>query len=485
MQRKFIQNLAFLVLLNLLIKPFWLLQIDRTVQNRVGPEEYGLYFALFNFSYLLQIILDLGISNYNNKNIAQNRHLLGKYLPNILIIKSFLALLYFALTLFIAYLWQYNMIEFKMLAVLAFNQILASAVLFFRSNLAGLHLFKLDALFSVLDRFLMILICSILLWGNITSTPFQIEWFIYAQTASLGIAAILSAWMVLYRAKKVVFQWNYKLLYVILRQSYPFAILGILMTVYTRIDGVMIERFSPVQPEREAGLYANAYRILDATNMVSYLFATLLLPIYSRMIKLNQSTVTVTRLSVKTLLIPAIIFCITACFFRESIMYGLYKYTITYSTIIFGMLIFTFIPMSSGYIFGTLLTANGSLKILNISAAIGVGLNIILNYFLIIHYQALGATVATVATQYLVAVIQLYYAVKIFRYRISMSVIAKVAGLILGVIIINYGMQLTGLQWVINFFLTLGVGALLGIILNLIDVKALYKLLMASSEGKY
>jgi len=48
MQRKFITNLGLLILLNLLIKPFWVFGIDRTVQNIVGAEDFGFYFTIFN-----------------------------------------------------------------------------------------------------------------------------------------------------------------------------------------------------------------------------------------------------------------------------------------------------------------------------------------------------------------------------------------------------------------------------------------------------
>src|SRR5690606_8026325 len=83
MQRKFITNLALLLLLNLLIKPFWIFGIDRTVQNMLGAEVYGKYYALLNFSFLLNILLDAGITNFNNKNISQHQHLVSKHFAGI------------------------------------------------------------------------------------------------------------------------------------------------------------------------------------------------------------------------------------------------------------------------------------------------------------------------------------------------------------------------------------------------------------------
>ena len=46
MQKKFITNLVILVALNLLIKPFWILVIEPSLQYRVGDAAYGEYFVL-------------------------------------------------------------------------------------------------------------------------------------------------------------------------------------------------------------------------------------------------------------------------------------------------------------------------------------------------------------------------------------------------------------------------------------------------------
>src|SRR5215207_9430433 len=99
MQKKFITNLAFLLFLNLLIKPFWLVGIDRVVQNTTGAEVYGQYYALFNFSFLFNILLDLGITNFNNRNISQNRQLLQKHLSGIISVRLALAGMYFFISI--------------------------------------------------------------------------------------------------------------------------------------------------------------------------------------------------------------------------------------------------------------------------------------------------------------------------------------------------------------------------------------------------
>ena len=108
LKKTFITNLALLLFLNLLVKPFWIFGIDRQVQNVVGAESYGFYFALFNFSLLLNILLDFGITNFNNRNISQNTQLLNKHFSNLIMLRVFLGLAYFVISIAAAALWGFQ-----------------------------------------------------------------------------------------------------------------------------------------------------------------------------------------------------------------------------------------------------------------------------------------------------------------------------------------------------------------------------------------
>ena len=163
MRKKLFSSILLFLLLNILIKPFWILGIDVNVQNAVGAEEFGLYFAIFNFTFIFDILLDLCITNFNNKNIAQHNQLISKHLSGILSIKLILFVFFLAVTFFVGWLIGYNSRSFLLLAWMCFNQFLNSLILYLRSNFSGLLLFKTDSILSVLDRVLMIVFCSILL----------------------------------------------------------------------------------------------------------------------------------------------------------------------------------------------------------------------------------------------------------------------------------------------------------------------------------
>ncbi len=420
MQRKFITNLILLLFLNLLIKPFWILGVDLAVQKNVGVGNYGFYYAVFNFSFLFNIFLDMGITNFNNRNIAQNNHLLNKHFSSILLLKLMLGFSFIILTYIIGLLIGYNADQLKILGWMVFNQFLISFVLYLRSNISGLLLFKTDSLISVLDRFLMIIFTSILLWGNVTREAFKIEWFIYCQTAAYFVTAIIALLVVMRKSAFQKLHWNWPFFMMIVKKSFPYAVLVLLMTFYNRIDSVMIERILPEDfGNEQVGIYASAYRLLDATNMIAYLFSVLLLPLFAHMISKREPVTDLVKLSFDLLFTVSVIIASICFTYSEFIMGMLYKTHIKESSEIFRLIMIGFIPISATYIFGTLLTANGNLKELNIVAGSGMILNITLNLILIPRLFAQGSAFSSLITQSLTAAIQVIIACKVFSFKFS------------------------------------------------------------------
>ncbi|MEA2105718.1 MAG: oligosaccharide flippase family protein [Bacteroidota bacterium] len=481
MRRKFFTNLTLLLFLNLLIKPFWIFGIDRTVQNVVGAEEYGLYFSLFNFSLLLNILLDLGITNYNNRNIAQNNHLLSKSLSSIVSLRLLLALLYTSVTIVAALFVGYEGRQFYLLIFLIFNQFVASFILYLRSNLSGLHYFKTDSIISVLDRFIMIVICGLLLWGGVTENPFKIEWFVYAQTAAYLFTLVLSLGIVYGKAQFLKLKFDRTYFIAILKKSYPFALLSLLMAFYYRIDSVMLERMLPDGKE-QAGIYAQGFRILDAAAMFAFLYAGLLLPMFSRMIKQKKSIHQLTLFSFLLLIVPVVGITFASYFYRTELIDMLYHHHVDTSATIFGILILCFLGISTSYIFGTLLTANGNLRQLNFMAVGGVIVNITLNFILIPKFYALGSAIASLVTQTFVAILQVLLAKKIFQFSIDLKRIAIFVLFIGGVLLFSMFSVDLDFNWVYKFIAILVFTMILAFLLRLIHLKVLVDLLKNGDE---
>jgi O-antigen/teichoic acid export membrane protein len=327
-----------------------------------------------------------------------------------LVIKLLLNLVFLLFVLVFTLIIYAEEVEiYPLIFYISINNILISLVQFLRSNISGLGLFRTDSLISALEKTLLIIICAVLLWGNLFESPFQLEWFIWAQTASWGLTGLV-CFLVLRKYSRdrinTFFKWSQftfhpRLVISILKQTYPFALVVLLMTIYTRIDSVMIERMLP-NGRQQADVYAAAYRLLDAVNVFGVLFAGLLLPMFANLLKKEESVQPLVDLSIKLIWAGAIPLAIGTYFFREEIMFLLYtNATINHGEVL-GYLILTFIAVSGIYIYSTLLTANASLKKMNWLFVFSIILNVILNYFLIQKYQATGAAIATLITQFFI-----------------------------------------------------------------------------------
>jgi O-antigen/teichoic acid export membrane protein len=472
MQKKFLSNLLLIVLLNLLVKPFYILGIDAEVQNRVGEAAYGNYFSLLNFSFLLNILLDFGLINYNTRNIAQHPQLIANHFGKILGIRFVLFFLYAFATLVSGWFIGYSGQEYYLLFLLVMNQFLVAIIQYARSNFAGLHLFKTDAVISILDRFLLIFITSALLWTNLFDGELKIEWFVYAQTVAYGLTALIALGLIYFKIGHLMIRFRLPFSRLVLKQSLPYALLILLMMMYTRIDAVMIERLM-VNGDEAAGIYAQGFRYLDAVNMFAMLFAGILLPIFARLLRQKESVNEITSLAFRLLFGMSVLIGITCFFFQKELIELRYENTVPDASVSFGLLILSFIPISMTYVFGALLTANGSLSQLNKLAMIGVGINILLNYFWIQSYGIVGAAFATLITQLLSASAQMILAYRTLNLTFSRKVYLGVVGLPVGLIGIYYLFNHffgSGSQLILPYFIA---GIVLAYLLGIFKINAL------------
>ena len=478
MKKAFLRNILFLVFINVLVKPFYLFGIDRSIQNILPPGDYGVFATLFGFTFLFQILNDFGLQGFNNRQVAQHRHMLGKYFGDFLALKGFLGLLY-SFIVFLVGWWTGYLIAYPvLLGGIILNQCLTSLLLFLRSNISGLGRYRTDSILSITDRLVLIVLLGALLFIPGGRNFINLYIFVGAQSIALGIACFAAFVILKPFVRPVRIRFNPALLLVILRKSYPYALVVFLMTLYTRIDSVMIEQMHPAG-WLEVDRYASAYRLLDASNMIGFLFASLLLPMFSRQISRGEYPGELASFSAGLLLSGAITLAGTIYFFRTPIMDALYVDGNAYSGEILGWLMFSFIGMCGTYIYGTLLTANGRLMPMNVIFLVSVLINIGLNIWLIPKYGAVGAAQATCVTQLFVFLAQLFWATKMLSLRFKRGLILRLC--VVAVLVIMSGTLLkvlTDWPWLVNGSIVLLSGIVGAVITGIVDFRELKHMLI-------
>ncbi len=471
-KKKFIFDLAILLVLNLLIKPFWTIIVEPKVQGRIGDISYGEYFVIFNFSLVLSIFLDFGLTYFNNKNIAQNTQLLSKHFSKMLGLKLALGFFYMLIILLLGYFVQgYNI---KLLVILGINSFFLSFIIFLRSNLQALHLFRVDSVVSVLDRVIMIIIVMSMLLG-LFGMEVTIMNFVYAQTIGYALTTCVAFVIVLNKTHTFKLNWDWAFNRMILKKSMPYAVLVLLMAFYNRLDSVMIEKILPGDLGKEqSGIYAKGFRLLDAANQIAYLFSVQLLPLFSRMVKQKENIENVVKLAFTLLLTPALIVSVSTIFYAEDFFDKIYTGD-TNGHLIFAVLMNCFTAISLSYIFGTLLTASGNLKKQNWVALGGIIVNVALNVILIPRFMALGSAIASLVTQLTTGLLQVYICYKVFHFKINKRLLLSLFLFVAGLFFINYFTMHLTTRWMLNFVIMLTFSGLLAFVTGMVNPRSVLR----------
>lgn len=494
MQNRFVKNLLLLLTLNLLIKPFWILGIDRNIQNRVGDSDYGLFLSLTSFSFLFFILLDLGITNFNNRNIARNQRQLRKHFAGIMGVKIILGLVYMLVLMLFGMIIGYNAEQLSVLLLVGINATLLSMIMYLRSNVSGLMLFVADSYLSVLDRLLMIMFCSVLLWTPILGRPLTIADYVYSQSAAYFLTFLVALLVVMRHAGQLAPVFDLRFMWMILRRSAPYALLVLLMSFYNRLEPVLIERLITGETGlQQTGIYAKAFRLFDAGNNISMLFAVLLLPMFANMLKRKESVASLTKLSFSLTFTLSAIVAVGGIMYAEPLMkllYGLrpaedeisFAVRISQSALIFSLLMIAYVSVSTTYVFGTLLTANGNLRLLNMMAATGVALSLIMNLWLIPRLEATGAAISSLTVQAIMALAQFFAARRITGFRFGKLYFFRLLVFIGLLIAMAFLIKTLNISWMLKLGFTLAAGIISLLLTGLVSSKEIVSQLFSSGN---
>ena len=408
MQKRFFSSLALSLFLNLLIKPVSVLFIDAGVQRVLGNEEYGNYFVLLSLTLVFNIFLDLGINNYTTRFIAQNNSLINEHVRKTIPLRILLFLSYVVLVFITAFLIGIEFSCAGILLILILNQFLIQSIALVRSLLSGLHLFKTDAVLSVMDRALLILFMGgILIFDRQSVTIMS---FVLCQFLGYFISFLFSLYYIRRQIHGHLFQLDFTYIRDVLRKSFPFALLVLLMLVYNRFDVVLLKKIA-LNGAFQAEIYAQGFRLLDAFYMLGMIFAGLLYPLFSKMLIENKNDLhSVVHITAKLLIGGAFGVLIIAFFNGDFLLSLIYGDKVNQASIqAFIWLMGAFTAMSFNFIFGTLLTTAGEMRIMNAVALTGVIISVSANVLMIPYFGAVGSAMVALFTQTIVSTLLVLY----------------------------------------------------------------------------
>lgn len=471
--KKFAGQVSLLIVVNLIVKLLWIFFIERKIQLLVGFENYGLYYSIFNFTLILSIINDPGLSNYIIRFLAsKNENLLQ--IANLFSLKILLSVCYLLLSLSLSFLSGY--FNHQLVLILIGYQILWSFLVYLRGFLKGYQFLNAEVFFSILDKALLIITLIPLFYLN-KNINWTINLYALSQLTAVFVSIIFCYFFLNKQKINILFNINFRLNLFVLKPLMPFAIFAFLVLAYNKIDVILLQKLLP-NGSLATGTYAAAYRFLDANNMLPILFASLFYPVVSKQIKEKKYIGNFIKPQLSFLMAISLIVCFGSWFYRENLMALFYGAKSSRELAnIFGVLMFSAPLIVVYYVFSTVLTANNNLKILNIISAIGLVFNILLNMIIIPNYGALGAAITSFLTFLIIGLAEIYFYHRYFKSRDHLKIWLKV--LLFGFLLTLLGnfIAYININEVVNFSLFIIIAILIALGLKLFDYKTFKRML--------
>ena len=398
----------------------------------VGPASLGKYYFAISFTTIFAIFIDLGFANVLIREVAKNSERAQKWLSNILALKIPLTILTLAVVFGLINVLNYDSITRNLVYISCICMVLDSFTTTFFSVVRGFHNLKYESISSVIFQLIVLIFGygALLAGGGLVPAMLALA---LASTFNFTYSLIILKSKIKISLKLI---YDKVLTKEILKVSWPFALYAIFQRLYTYLDSVLL---SVLAGDVEVGLYQVAFKIIFALQFLPMAFTASLYPAMSSYWQSNKEQLLVSFERAMNYLIiislPIIIGIIVLSdkiilLFSEGYSGALLPLEISIVSLFF---IFINFPI------GSLLNACDKQQKNTLNMGIVTVVSIVLNFLLIPHFKAVGASITVLITNFLMFILGMYWVKKIipYRYGKNLKIFAKVllASLVMGAIV--------------------------------------------------
>ncbi len=446
------------------------LYVEGLVQNHLGHAGFGLFSALFALCFVLSAFADLGLNQFATREISQGKNFLAENFPALFSLKLLVLTLFPVLLAGIGWLLGYEKDNLVLLFWIASGVSFLQLLQLFRSVLQAQQRFNTDSLIAVLDKALLIAVLLALL-----TVGFSLQGYVLVRLLITFLVVLAAYLLIVKKSGWLKPKFQRKKLLPLLRGSLPFAVMTLVYGLIEKIDLVLIER---LHSQTEAGLYAGAYRWVDAVMM----YAWTVLPIFFAKFAAIHNKPGEQRelLSFGQVIVgvPLIFVCFVVFFYGHNLFWFLTNSTAAELhvmnrnlQILFGAVLIN----SVAAIYSTLLTATGREKQVSWIVGLGIVINVVLNLIFIPEYGSVAASFTTVAATVFMSVGYVVLLARNQAYNVPFAIAAKLLLFIALSTGIFYALSLPAMHWILASAASGMLMLVLVPLLKLADLKKMLK----------
>ncbi|MCC2545373.1 oligosaccharide flippase family protein [Hymenobacter sp. BT175] len=388
-----------MVLLNLLVKPGWVV-VENLVQDRLGHAAYGTFGALLSLTLIFSAFSDLGLTQFSTKRVAASPGFLDEYFPSILPLRGLLSVVFPVLIVATGWLIGHRGHTLYLLAITAVGLTLTQYIQFLRGTLQAHQRFNTDALLSVLEKaLLLVMVLSLLGIGRL-----GLDSYVYARAAATALTFALLYGLVSWFFGWVRYRLRWEQVRAVLKESLPFAVIALVYGINEKIDVVMIERLAT---PTEAGIYVGAYRWIDAIMMYLWTVLPLFFARFARVTGEPAAQRELLWFGQRVVTVP-LLFVGAFVLFRAEVLFWQFSHSspaeVARMALCLRVLIVNVLVHAFFAIYSNLLTSTNHERAVSWLVAVSIALNVGLNLVLLPRFGAVAAALDTLVCAVVVSV---------------------------------------------------------------------------------
>ncbi len=376
-----------------------------------GLGDLGRYFTALWLTRLLATVTELGIHTPLIREVAADRSKASRMISNALAIRLLLSMVTFLFILVLARsIYSGDMAP--LIYILGLSEIMNALAQLFRCVFRSFERMGFEALGIILERFVVFSIGI-----GVVIRGYGIIGFctvvLIASALNLALTLLIMVWKFSRPSPGLLDRGQ---LTHLLRQALPFALSGMLSTLYFRIDGLMLKHMMGPRGDIAMGWYGTGYNLVTALTIIPGAFMGAVFPVMSRMIRSSASGMDfLYTKSLKLMFILAFPIAVGMTFLADNMVQILYpadRFTFQDQQAlsrVLEILIWAGALMFFNFVFITVFRAADRRRAFLVIMAISVSVNVISNLILIPGYGHLGPAISMILSESVMFVCGLWY----------------------------------------------------------------------------
>ncbi len=385
------------------------------IARNLLPGDLGKYYFAISFTTIFAIFIDLGLSNILMREVPKVKEKIKeveKILGSVIAIKLPLAFVSIVIVVFLVNVLGYPQITKYLVYLSCLAMVLDSFSTTFFSVIRGFHNLKFESIASILFQLIALSIGLIVLKMNL-----GLLFLMGAMIAGSIFNFLFSSSLIRFKWKiNIKPNYNPRFIRSLATLTIPFALFAILQRFYMYFDTVLLSKLAS---DYYVGLYQIPFKIVFALQFLPLAFMASLYPAFSSYWKSNKEQLSISFVrALNYLIVISLPISVGVIVLSDKILLIFkpeYMAAVIPLQIIIGSLFFIFV----NFPIGALLNACDRQKINTRNMAITLIASIFLNIILITKYQAIGASITVLTTNFLMFILGASVVPSITKFNIK------------------------------------------------------------------